>query len=530
VTTTVLKREPKRVAVILPRNRLCQWHLKLVSELAGEYDVSVFVDDLTAPYPRSLPRWLAVEQVLFGSQILASPTSVDPTWRASPEMNASDVEHVINLSEQALDLPNCLEIRYDGSIDSSVLVDGLLARRSPILSVQSTGSREPLESRPAIKDKAVLTRGLQATHAQCISLIEQALSSKPRRVIQEPPGVPRPIGSLAKFAARMLVEKSFGAADRYLRHRHHWSVALGNCQTGFEAVPDDGERFYADPFLYKQDGRTFLFVEEYGYASKKGVISAVQLAGNKPVDRPLPVLERAFHLSYPFVFADNETIYMLPESSANSTLDLYRAVDFPWRWTLDRTLFEGVEMSDATLLRHGGLWWLFAATAKHGFGDHDQLSLFFSEHVHEPWRSHPQNPLKSDCRSARPGGRIIDTGTRLLRPAQDCETGYGSGLAWFEITTLTPSEFREVELIRWNAERDLGMDALHHFEQCDGLQAIDFARPIGRGILRKPFEMIRATNDRKLDLQNGTFLSKSQSADTSMATDAASSPLLTKSA
>ncbi len=229
--------------------------------------------------------------------------------------------------------------------------------------------------------------------------------------------------------------------------------------------------------------------------------------GDRPVGTPVPVLERPFHLSYPFVFAVNDAIYMLPEASQNASLDLYKAVDFPWHWEIERTLFEGVELADATLLFHEGLWWLFAAVAKDGVGGHDQLSLFYSRDLFGPWTAHPQNPLKSDCRSARPGGRIIDTGGRLFRPAQDCEKSYGAGLAWFEIDTLTPSTFRETEVLRWSAERDLGMDALHHFDRCDDLQAIDFARPVGLGVLRKPLEAITTGGRKSLKLQNCEFLS-----------------------
>jgi hypothetical protein len=508
VATTGLDRKPMRVAVVLPRHRLWRWHHTLLSGLAREYDVRVFVDDLAPPYRASLRSWLKFERALFGRREPAPSTSIDPSWRTSGELDAGDFEHIVDLSERTLDLPHAIEVRYDGAADSTVLIDCLLARRTPMLSVSpGGGSREPLQSRPAITDKSVLTRGLRSAHAHCISLIERALQGKSGPTIGEVDCVPAATGNLAAFAARTLAEKSFGIVDRFIRRPHHWSVALGNCRTGFSVVPDDGGCFYADPFLFRRGNQTFLFVEEFDYAAAKGRISAVEVVGDKPLGPLVPVLERPFHLSYPFVFAAGDTIYMVPESSQNRSLDLYKAVDFPWRWELERTLFEGVELSDATLLFHQGLWWLFAAAARDGVGGHDQLSLFYSSRLFGPWTAHPQNPLKSDCRSARPGGRIIDAGGRLLRPAQDCEKNYGAGLAWFEIDTLTPSTFRETELMRWNAERDLGMGALHHFDQSGELQAIDFARPVGRGVLRKPLEAITTGGRTDLKLPNCGFLS-----------------------
>ena len=54
---------------------------------------------------------------------------------------------------------------------------------------------------------------------------------------------------------------------------------------------------------------------------------------------------------------------MIPETSANRTVEIYRATSFPDRWTLEDTLLEGVSASDATLVERDGRLWLFAALA-----------------------------------------------------------------------------------------------------------------------------------------------------------------------
>ena len=189
-----------------------------------------------------------------------------------------------------------------------------------------------------------------------------------------------------------------------------------------------------NPFLFSCQGRNFMFVEDFPDATQKGVISAAEIVGDALVNAPVPVLERPYHLSYPLVLANGDAIYMLPETSANNALELYRAIEFPWKWQLDRVLIEGLSVADATPLFHDGRWWLFAAAAEHGTTDQDELLIFHSEKLTGPWRAHPGNPVKSDCRSARPGGRIQRQGPRLLRPAQDCEDSYGTGLVWLEIT------------------------------------------------------------------------------------------------
>ena len=61
------------------------------------------------------------------------------------------------------------------------------------------------------------------------------------------------------------------------------------------------------------------------------------------------VLERPYHLSYPFVFrARGADLDDAGELGANRSLELYRADPFPYRWMLDRIVLSGVEIADAT--------------------------------------------------------------------------------------------------------------------------------------------------------------------------------------
>ncbi len=100
------------------------------------------------------------------------------------------------------------------------------------------------------------------------------------------------------------------------------------------------------------------------------------------------MLEEPHHLSYPQVFERDGAIWMLPEASASGRLTLYRASAFPDRWIAETVLVEG-EISDATLLEHGGLLWLFA-TDRDGYGStSDTLVVFCAPALAGPWKPHP---------------------------------------------------------------------------------------------------------------------------------------------
>jgi hypothetical protein len=65
-----------------------------------------------------------------------------------------------------------------------------------------------------------------------------------------------------------------------------------------------------------------------------------------------------------------------------------------------------------------------------------------------------------------------------LRPAQDCELGYGAALVWMEIEELTPTRFRERQIDRWSGSFILPANGLHTFNQEDGVSVIDMKRPV----------------------------------------------------
>ena len=102
------------------------------------------------------------------------------------------------------------------------------------------------------------------------------------------------------------------------------------------------DRFWADPFPIDVGGRTYIFVEEYPYRTRKGHIAVIEIDERGQVSGHRKVLERDYHLSYPLVFPYRGTLYMIPETTANRTVELYRCMEFPHRSALDRVLLNDV--------------------------------------------------------------------------------------------------------------------------------------------------------------------------------------------
>ena len=214
--------------------------------------------------------------------------------------------------------------------------------------------------------------------------------------------------------------------------------------SGFRLIRPPRDRFWADPFLFQRGGRTYVFFEEYRQVAGKGVISCLELDRQGNWSQPEVVLERDFHLSYPFVFEWRGEVYMVPETGSNRTVELYRSTDFPRGWVLEKVLMPDVDARDATLFEDGDRWWMFVTMCVPGGPSTDELFIFHADSPLGPWQPHPRNPVVSDVRCGRPAGRLFRYQGALIRPGQDSTVCYGRAITLSRVEVLTETDYREV--------------------------------------------------------------------------------------
>lgn len=239
-------------------------------------------------------------------------------------------------------------------------------------------------------------------------------------------------------------------------------------------MPPKGMQFWADPHVVFHENRWYVFLEELPEGASRAHISVMELKPDGSYTMPERILERPYHLSYPFVFRWQETYYMIPETMDNQTIELYRCVDFPMKWELAGNLMTGIQAVDATVLYHDDTWWLFASETDKGLKPWDELSVFYTNDLFNgPWTPHPMNPVVSDVRRGRPAGRIFQHQHQLYRPSQNSSGIYGYGLNLNRITVLTKTDYQE-ETIR-TATPDVvpDLEGLHTFSHDHGLTVID---------------------------------------------------------
>jgi hypothetical protein len=240
-----------------------------------------------------------------------------------------------------------------------------------------------------------------------------------------------------------------------------------------EPPPD---RLWADPFVLHENGRTWIFVEEFVYAKARGTIAVIEVRADGTWTQPRRILDRPYHLSYPCVFRWNGGLYMVPESRENRTIDLYRCTEFPDHWELDEVLMRDVDAVDATVFEHDGRWWMYYATDSGDGAGFDRLWLFHAPSPRGPWTQHPHAPLQCDVVGGRPGGRPFVREGRLLRAAQIGTPWYGHAIQLREIVTLTPDAWEERDAGRIDPDWLPGVVGTHTLNDDGGVVVADAQR------------------------------------------------------
>lgn len=359
---------------------------------------------------------------------------------------------------------------FDGLGGEAALWNALLDGRAPVLAlaepatgVTTTLALPALEAPHRMLDsaEAVLTH-LVAALLRSLSLLVAGRPLPAFATVPTPAPAILPADNIGTAEidanaiaalARRVQKKAVEKRDTLLHQAPVWQVAYRASATRtlagetlpysfFKLLPDDGQRYYADPFIIQHEGWHHVFVEEFSYATGRGVISHFSVDRDGAAGHPRVVLEEPHHLSYPHVFRHEGQFWMMPEASAAGGLDLYRAERFPDRWVHHARLLDE-PVHDTTFFAQGGRLWLFAGTTEPGASTWDSLSLFSAERIEGPWQAHPMNPVLVDARAARPAGELFRHKGELWRPAQDCTAGYGGSLSLNRITTLDPERFSQ---------------------------------------------------------------------------------------
>lgn len=225
----------------------------------------------------------------------------------------------------------------------------------------------------------------------------------------------------------------------------------------------------ADPLLFEYKGIHYLFAEIYEKQKGRAGIGYFEFENDIPIYKGI-VIENDYHMSYPCVFKYRDTILMIPESSANMSLDLYIAEGFPNVWRKKTVLVSGCNYVDTTAYVKDDTIHLFSYHSVdrhwelvHSVLDYEKCSLTLVNN----------KPFEKN--SGRPAGYFIDAPSGILRPAQNCLEKYGESIFFYHIDSLEPySETLVNELRIEDIQASFKAQRIHTYTEDSCYQCVDF--------------------------------------------------------
>lgn len=244
-------------------------------------------------------------------------------------------------------------------------------------------------------------------------------------------------------------------------------------------VTDIPADFVADPFILHTEDAWYMFFEVINKITNQGDIGLAVSANGLSWKYQQIVLDEDYHLSYPYVFKWQGEFYMIPDSREANAVKLYKADDFPLKWSYLKTLLKG-KLNDSSIFRYNNRWWMFTETNPWG---NDVLRLYYADDLLGSWTEHPKSPIiDGNANIARPGGRVIVHDGRIIRYTQDDYPYYGNQLWAFEIIELTTTDYKERAIGKdpiltksgkgWNAEGMHHLDA-HKIDDNNWIASVD---------------------------------------------------------
>ena len=255
------------------------------------------------------------------------------------------------------------------------------------------------------------------------------------------------------FAAGIVVGIKRGIP--FVTQREQWTIGIYRSNTPFhfnqiqrwlnplfkaEDVTDVSAKFVADPFLIKEGETWDLFFEVYNNDTQQGDLAVATSSNTWIWNYEKVIIDEPFHLSYPYVFKSDGEYYLIPESYEANSIRLYKADDFPTKWSFVKTLVEGRDYVDNSIVFFNDKWWLFSSVTSN-----DTLYLHYADSLTGPWQEHPLSPIVTEnVHKSRPSGRILVYNDKLYRFTMDVDPPVGTHRVMaYEITEITPISYSE---------------------------------------------------------------------------------------
>lgn len=203
----------------------------------------------------------------------------------------------------------------------------------------------------------------------------------------------------------------------------------------------------ADPFLFVLNDTLYLFYEEK-LRKSKGYIMMTCTNDLENWTVPTMVLQEPFHLSFPFVFKQDNEIFLIPETGEVDEIRLYRFCDDTLtKVEFVKTLKKGAYV-DSSIINISGNYYLFTSDSLFN------QRVFISRNLLGDYDEHPSSPIYIGRDFGRNAGSIFEYCGTYFRPSQDCTHLYGENVTIHRFIELSPNSIRETKYLKHLFSKD----------------------------------------------------------------------------
>ena len=292
------------VALRVDPSQLRNVHLELARRLGRDAGirVSLVPGRVPMPVPSSVDLLLSLERLTsrLSGRRLSDRLAADPAFMSGP--SASDLPDLTFDFCGDDDGAGGLTVRvlYDGMAGDAVLFGALLAGRMPGIELEQVRSGRLLARGVPCADNArSITDALECVLARLVTLVFSTARGW-IKIAAAPSHAPRlpAVRDVIAYEVKTLAHSAIRALYKMCCRAPHWRTCWRYLDgpdlwqtrsvtgTAWNVIPDPGLRFYADPFPFVHEGRSYIFVEDFDHPTGKACISVILFLDERGAERP----------------------------------------------------------------------------------------------------------------------------------------------------------------------------------------------------------------------------------------------------
>jgi hypothetical protein len=291
------------------------------------------------------------------------------------------------------------------------------------------------------------------------------------------------IKSIKSLSDLSSVSKTF-ITGRILKKRMEWNIAFirKNWKINFNKkkitkIHNPKNRWFADPFVIKQNKFHYIFFEDYNLINKKGSISCIKVDKQNKVKHYNEIIKEKFHLSFPFIFKYNKNYFMIPEARESRSIRLYKCSKFPNKWKFFKKIMSHIDYVDPIIFKWKNSWILTFSKAKNEFL-YNKLCVYTSKNpLSTNWKPLSSNPVIVSDIFGRNAGLIQESNKKIYRIGQAYLPGnYGAFISVNKILNISEKKYQEKKIKKILPPNKKYMSGIHTLNYVKNFTVFDYSK------------------------------------------------------